>query len=126
MIGVLIMCPLFYVIVTFARIQAGSYAVAQGARAASRSFVTAHDVPSAYVRGQASAQLAFTDQGFEGGSTEIACAPSCLARGSTATARTQLHVNLPLVPGFLSAVMPTQVTLHGVHTDRVPRYADRD
>ena len=36
LVGVLVMCPLFYAVVSFARIQAGSYAVAQAARAASR------------------------------------------------------------------------------------------
>ena len=125
LVGVLVMCPLFYAVVSFARIQAGSYAVAQAARAASRAFVTADDVGAAYGRAQASAALAFSDHHVDGGSVRMRCAPTCLARGGTATARTSVSIPLPLVPGFLSAVMPTSITLHGEHTDHVPRYGER-
>ena len=42
-LAVLLLIPLIYLILCLARVQAGSYAVTQGAREAARAFVTAED-----------------------------------------------------------------------------------
>lgn len=126
LIGVVIIAPLFYLVVSLARVQAGTYAVSQAAREAARTYVTAPNSGAAAARARASASMAFSDQGFRGGgNAALTCAPRCLEPGGTVTANTSLHVDLPLVPGFLKSVLPTSVTLTATHTQRVPRYAER-
>lgn len=126
LIGVLIIVPIFYLIVSLARIQAGAYAVAQAARESARTFVTAPSASAGAARARASAALAFSDQGFGGGGeVALACAPSCGAPGGTVTSRTQLRVDLPLVPGFLRAVVPSSITVHASHTQQLPQFGER-
>lgn len=128
-LAVVLLIPLVYLVITVARIQAGSLAVEQAAREASRAFVTAPDIRSGDVRARAAAALAYGDQGFRPpapGQVAIACGgESCLEPGERVTVRTELVVVLPGVPRFLSDVIPVSVTLDATHVASVDEFARR-
>jgi len=61
---VLLLVPLFYLVMTVSRVQAGAYAASAAAREAGRAFVTAEDDGAAFRRAELAAGIAFEDQGF--------------------------------------------------------------
>ncbi|NNG39211.1 pilus assembly protein [Flexivirga sp. ID2601S] len=123
-IGVLLTLPVFYLVITLARLQAGTYAVAAAARESSRMFVTAPSDAAGATRSQAAAALAFRDQGFGGqGSVRVACTRSpCLSPDGTIDSAADLDVPLPLIPDFLRGAVPSSVHLHSRHAESVDRY----
>ena len=119
---VVVLVPLIYLVLTVARIQAGTYAVAQAAREAGRAFVTAETELDAPARASAAAQIAFADFGFEGG-LEIGCDGSpCLRPEGRVTMRAVVEVPLPLVPDFARAVVPLQVPVSSTSVSTVDRF----
>lgn len=119
---VVVLVPLLYLVLTVARIQAGTYAVAQAAREAGRAYVTAEDPGSAPARAFAAADIAFTDFGFEG-DLEIGCDGSpCLRPEGRITTHAVVQVPLPLVPDFARAVVPLQVPVSSTSVSTVDRF----
>ncbi|AKU16260.1 TadE/TadG family type IV pilus assembly protein [Luteipulveratus mongoliensis] len=123
-LGVLMTLPVFYLIVALARLQAGTYAVAAASREAGRTFVTASTEDEAAGRAQASARMAFQDQGFGGrGSVRVSCdASPCLTRDATVRTYAEVEVRLPLIPDLLSGVLPTSITVSADHAEKVDRF----
>lgn len=122
-LGVFLSLPMFYLIIAVGRIQAGTYAVSTAAREATRAFVTSPTAPLAAPRAQAAADLAFADQGFRTGRVSMSCAGrTCLARGAVVGSTASVIVPLPLVPSFLSGVLPTSVTISATHVEAVDPY----
>lgn len=123
-LGVLLLVPLIYLTMMIARVQAGSYAVAQAAREAGRAFVTATEEGSADARARAAAAIAFEDQGFGGiGSVEIRCSASpCLTPESNIEFAASVSVPLPLVPAFARDVVPLEVPVSSTHVLTVDRF----
>ncbi|CCH72849.1 conserved hypothetical protein [Nostocoides australiense Ben110] len=126
-LGVLLLVPLIYLTMMIARVQAGSYAVAQAAREAGRAFVTATEEGSADARARAAAAIAFEDQGFggDGGSVEIRCSASpCLTPESSIEFRATVSVPLPLVPAFARDVVPLEVPVSSTHVLTIDRFRE--
>lgn len=122
-VGVLLSLPVFYLVITLARVQAGTYAVTAAARESARGFVAADALGPASGRAVAAARMAFQDQGFgSAGSVTMTCGGPCLTRGSTATARASLAVDLPLIPDFLRGVVPSRIAVSATHTEAVDRF----
>lgn len=126
-IGLLLTLPVFYLIITLARLQAGTYAVAEAARESSRMFVTADSDAAGQGRAQAAAEMAFADQGFTGeGSVTMQCSKHpCLSPDSVIQGVTDLDVELPLIPDFLRGVVPSSIHLHSRHAEVVDKYRAR-
>lgn len=126
-LAILLLVPLIYLVLCLARLQAGSYAVTQGAREAARAYVTAESDPAARGRAQAAADIAFEDQGFSGeGDLAIECtATPCLTPGESVTTRTSVSVPLPLVPEFLRDVVPLEIPVSASQVAPVPEYEVR-
>ena len=119
---VVVLVPLIYLVLTVARIQAGTYAVAQAAREAGRAYVTAESAESAPGRAHAAAEIAFADFGFAGG-LEIGCDGSpCLRPEGRITTRARVSVPLPLVPDFARAVVPLHVPVDSTSVSTVDRF----
>lgn len=79
---VLLVVPMFYLVGTVGRVQAGAYAVTAAAREAGRAFVTAEEVEAASARAQVAAGLVYGAHGFEAGAgtVQVTCADgACLA-----------------------------------------------
>ena len=128
-LAVLLMVPLFYLVMVLARLQAGAYAVSAASREAGRAYVTAPAQDAALARARSAAGLAFADQGFEAheGSLEpISCTLSpCLSPSGRITITATVMVQMPLVPGFFSAIVATQVPVSATHVETVDRFGGR-
>ncbi len=104
-LGLLLMVPLVYVIVSIITVQRSAFGATEAARAAGRAYILAPDVGSARVRAFEAARVAMHDQGVELAPSDlmIVCRPtpeSCLQPGSTVEVRIDLEVGLPLVPAI--------------------------
>lgn len=123
-LGVLMTLPVFYLVVTLARIQAGAFAVTAASREAARTYVTAPGQAEAPARAQAAAKLAFADQGFSGsGQIAITCGSSpCLTPEGQIQVVASLDVPLPMVPDFLAGTLPTHVPVSASHLETVGRF----
>ena len=102
-LGLLLLIPLVYVVISVVTVQQSAYGATEAARAAGRAFVLAPDLATAQNRAVAAARLAMADQGVEldPDDVTIACDPtpgSCLQPGSSVEVRLDLDVALPLVP----------------------------
>lgn len=122
-VGVLLSLPVFYLVITLARVQAGTYAVTAAARESARTYVAAGSPATGARQAGAAARMAFEDQGFgSSGAVTLSCGGACLSRGSTATARATLSVALPLIPDFLADVVPSRIVVNATHTEAVDRF----
>lgn len=123
-LGVLMLVPLIYLVMTLGRIQAGSYAVTTAAREAGRAFVTAPSGDDASARAHAASNVAFVDQGFDGmGTLEIACSTSpCLTPDARIETTARVTVPLLLIPGFARDVVPLEIPLTASHLSTVDRF----
>jgi hypothetical protein len=73
-LGVLLLLPLVYLVLTAARLQAASFSASLAGREAGRAFVTATSDNDALARAQSAASLAFEDFAFtEGASLGVTC-----------------------------------------------------
>jgi hypothetical protein len=124
-LAVLLMVPLFYLVMTLARVQAGAYAASTAAREAGRAYVTAAGVAEAGPRAQAAARIAFEDQGFgpRDAAVVMRCNGSpCLRPEGRVEMSTTVVVPLPLVPAFARHVVPLEVPVRASHIAVVDRF----
>ncbi|WP_460599047.1 pilus assembly protein [Flexivirga lutea] len=123
-VGLLLTLPVFYLVITLARLQAGTYAVAAAARESSRMFVTADSDAAGARRSEAAAAMSFADQGFTGeGSVRMRCSRQpCLSPDSVIEGVADLDVDLPLIPDFLRGVVPSSIHVHSRHAEVVDHY----
>lgn len=124
---VLLTLPVFYLVGTLARVQAGVYAVSAAAREAGRAYVTSADEASAPGRAWIASNLVFNAHGFTGdeGSVQVSCATSqCLAPGGQVSIDASVSVELPLVPDFMDGVLPTTVELTASHLEPVDQFRE--
>lgn len=121
---VLLVVPLFYLVGTLGRVQAGAYAASAAAREAGRAFVTAADADSAPVRAHAAAELVLDAHGFapDDATLELSCSGECLAPGGQVLVATAVEVPLPLVPDFMRGRVPSSVTLSAQHVSTVDEF----
>lgn len=122
---VLLVVPLFYLVGTLGRVQAGAYAASAAAREAGRTFVTAESAGDAPGRAHAAAQLVFAAHGFTAGEgvVQVGCGgAACLSPGSMVVVDAAVSVPLPLVPDFMRGAVPTTITLTARHSEAVDEF----
>ena len=127
-LGVLLLVPIVYLVVTVGRVQAASLAAQAGARSAARVMTSADTTEQGRARAAQAADLAVTDQGFdtEDGRLDLVCSErACLTPGARVTATVQVSVVLPGVPGFVDGLIPLRVQVRAsqvaaVDTFRAP------
>ncbi|MDO4918625.1 hypothetical protein [Kocuria sp.] len=105
-LGLLLLIPIMYLVVTVARVQAGSFAVVAAAEQAGQavSVLEARDLGAAGVHDVAA--VAARDHGFapEDLTVTVSCSDgSCETPGAVATVHAVVTVRLPGVPGFVTA-----------------------
>lgn len=111
-LGVLLLIPLVYVVLSVFEVQRGAFAVSAAARSAARAFSLAATPAAGEEAARAAVRVALDDQGLAGQpfDLDIACTPQpgqCLAPGATIEVRVRTHVDLPFVPDALAANRPT-------------------
>ena len=120
-VGVLVLIPIAYLVLSVMRVQAAAFASTQAVREAARAFATADSVPRAQQRAVAAARLAFVDQGFAlpADVLTVSCRPAaCLTPGGAIDVVAQWSVPLPWLPATFGDVAAVPITAtHSVPVD---------
>lgn len=126
-LGLLLLVPLVYLVLTAARLQAAAFSASLAGREAGRAFVTGTHDADAHARAHAAAGLAFADFAFSDGATlGLSCDGSpCLRPEGTLTATARIEVELPLIPDFIASRVPSSVAISSTHVSTVDRFVAR-
>ncbi len=127
-LGLLLIIPLVYLILTFFTVQQSGFGATEAVRAAGRAYVLAPDVQSAQERAVAAATVALADQGVVllPSQLQISCHPSsaaCLTPGSTVSVSLDLDVRLPLMPAPGGDAIAS-VAVHASHVEAVGTFRE--
>ncbi|KNC19571.1 hypothetical protein AC792_05640 [Arthrobacter sp. RIT-PI-e] len=122
-LGVLLLIPVVYLVLTVGQLQGGSFAVVGAADQAAKVFVDAPTTEEAHARARAAALLTLSDFDFaeEQASIDITCDAECLAPGSSVQVVVRLDVPLPLLPELLGS-NPSAATVDAVAVQIVERF----
>jgi hypothetical protein len=122
-LGVLLLVPVVYLVLTVGQLQGGSFAVVGAADQAAKVYVDAPTAEEADARAREAITIALADFGFDEEQMEvdIACSEQCLAPGSTVTVVVRLDVPLPLIPSIAGS-FPTAATVDAAATQIVERF----
>ena len=126
-LGILMLLPLLYLVLTMARLQAASFSASLASREAGRAFVTSDTDADGNARAQAAARLAFRDFGFDQDATvAVTCDGSpCLRPEGVVRSDVRIEVQLPLVPDFIAEHVPSSVSVSSTHVSSVDRFVAR-
>lgn len=111
-LGILLLIPLVYILISVFEVQRGAFAVTAASRAAGRAYSIAPSMEEGQQRARAAAGLALRDQGIPGDRFDlvVSCHPvpsQCLSPGSTVSVTITSHVDLPLMPRVLGGDKPS-------------------
>jgi hypothetical protein len=117
-LGVGLLVPLLYAVVSVMAVQSASYAATSAAREAARAYVTAATPALGAARARAATRLVLADAGITGVVPKVVCVGGCLVPGSRVDVTVTVRVALPLVPAS-----PT-VSVVGEESMPVDRYRE--
>lgn len=122
-LGLLLLVPVVYLVLTVGQLQGGSFAVVGAADQAAKVYADAPTPQEGDARAREAALVALADFGFgaDQAAVEIACSEACLAPGSTVTVVVRLAVPLPLMPAFVGS-HPSVATVDAASTQIVERF----
>lgn len=122
-LGVLLLVPVVYLVLTVGQLQGGSFAVVGAADQAAKVYADSPTPQAADARAREAARIALADFGFgeDQAVVDIVCSPECLARGSTVTVVVSLDVPLPLIPAIAGS-HPSAATVDATATQFVERF----
>ncbi len=126
-IGLILLVPFVYLVLTMAAIQGAAFAVEGAARQSVRVFVQAGNEREAAERAERAIRFALADAGLDALEPRVAvtCSPkpeACLTRRGTVTISVAVTVPLPLTPPFLSLDVPLGVPMQATSTEQVSRF----
>jgi hypothetical protein len=125
-LGVVMLIPLIYLVLTLGRIQAASFAVDSAARAAARAFTTAPDEATGRARALAAVRLGLRDQGFDddpGTAARLTCSASpCLTPQGRVSVQVTVDVVLPGVPSAVDRLARTHVSVRSTRSATVDAF----
>ena len=127
-LGILLLVPLLWIVVSVFQVQSGAFAVSSAARSAGRAFALAPDDISGQRAAEAAARQSLRDQGIDEVPVDVAvtCTPyptSCHSGTSVITVRISSRVTLPLLPSFLGSQRPS-FALDATHTVPIGQYQE--
>jgi hypothetical protein len=115
-LGVGLLIPLLYAVVSVMSVQAAAYAATSAARESARAYVTAATPAQGARRARSATALVLADAGVAAVRPTVTCRGGCLVPGSRVDVAVQVDVPLPLLPGG-----PT-ITVTGRESMPVDRY----
>ncbi|WP_278236858.1 pilus assembly protein [Isoptericola sp. AK164] len=125
-VGVLLLVPLVYLVVTLGQLHAAGFAVEGAARDAARAVVTADSAAQGAVHARAATEVALADQGFavDGADLlQLECSENpCLTPGATVGVRVRYEVPLPLAPAALQDWVPLSIPVEAAHVAPVEEH----
>jgi len=127
-LGVLLLVPVIYLVITLGRVQAAAFAAEGAAREAARVFVMAQEEERGEAHALTVVRLALQDQGFHEvdprRAIEFECeSRPCLTPESRVHVTVTVEVVLPGVPAFVNAMIPTRVPVSAESVAVVDRFA---
>lgn len=127
-LGILLLVPLVWIVVSVFEVQRGAFATSAAARAAGRAYVLASTDAEGHRRAEDAARLALRDQGVGDAPLDlrVTCTPyphQCHSGTSVVTVRIGSSVRLPLLPSILGGGAPT-FHLDASHTLPVGQYQE--
>lgn len=127
-LGILLLVPVLWIVLSVFEVQRGAFATSGAARAAGRAFVLAPDDAQGRARAEAAARQALADQGVPGQPLRltVTCQPvphDCHRPGSVVTVEIHSGVDLPLLPAALGGDAPS-FALAASHTMPVGQFRD--
>jgi hypothetical protein len=117
-LGVGLLVPLLYAVMSVMAVQSASFAATSAAREAARAYVTSATVAQGVSRARAATRLVLTDAGESSVAPVIRCVGGCLQPGSRVDVTVQVDVALPFMPGGPS------ITVTGQESMPVDRYRE--
>jgi hypothetical protein len=126
-VGMILLVPIVYLVLTLAQIQAGAFATEGATRQAARVFVQSATISEAKASASRAVEFALADYGIDPSNVDIAitCKPvasRCLTRHGFVTVTVSTRVTLPLVPPVLNLTVPLSVPLSAQATQQVSRF----
>jgi Flp pilus assembly protein TadG len=111
-LGILLILPMLWIVMSVFEVQRGAFGVSAAARAAARAYALAPDDATGVVRAREAAHVALDDQGVHGVTPEIriSCTPypgDCHQGGAVITVSVHSRVVLPLMPSALGGNRPS-------------------
>jgi Flp pilus assembly protein TadG len=111
-LGILLVLPMLWIVMSVFEVQRGAFGVSAAARAAARAYALAPDDPSGLVRAREAARVALDDQGVHGVTPDVrvTCTPypgDCHQGTSVITVAVHSRVVLPLMPSALGGNRPS-------------------
>lgn len=124
LVGVMLLVPLAYALVSVFAVQSAAYGVSAAAREAGRAFVQTPGGEDPYARAYRAAYVSLKDHGIELAPEQltITCsADPCLTPGAAVDIGVDLDVALPFTPELFGEV-PASIAVDGRHTALVDRF----
>lgn len=127
-LGILLLVPILWIVVSVFDVQRGAFAVSGAARAAGRAYALAPNDVDGQVRAEAAARQALEDQGVGDAPLDvrITCSPyphDCHSGTSVITVVIASRVDLPLLPSFLGGNAPS-FALSSTHTVPIGQFQE--
>ncbi len=126
-VGVLLLVPTVYLVLTLSALESASFAVEGAARQATRVFVQSNSVVAAESAAHTAVAVTLADYGLDAGdaTVQVSCRPmptACLTRRGFVTVSVSARVPLPLVPPALELNLPAVIPVQSVATEQVSRF----
>ena len=127
-LGILLLIPMLWIVLSVFEVQRGAFAVSGAARAAGRAYALAPTDAEGRQRAEAVAAQALADQGVRGVpvDVQITCTPylrDCHSGTSLITVVVASRVDLPLLPAFLGGNAPS-FALDATHTVPIGQFQE--
>lgn len=127
-LGILLLVPLLWIVLSVSQVQQGAFGVTAAARAAGRAYALAPDDATGHRAAEDVARRALADQGLAHAPLQVTvtCTPyphDCHNGSSVITVRIRSSVALPLLPDVLGGGEP-RFALSATHTVPIGRYQE--
>ena len=127
-LGILLLVPILWIVISVFEVQKGAFATSAAARAAGRAYALAPTDAEGERRARAVARQALADQGLDGAPLQVtvSCTPyprDCHRGTSVITVRIATRVDLPLLPDALGGDQPS-FALDATHTVPIGQYQE--
>ncbi len=110
-LGVGLLVPLLYGVLSVMAVQSASFAATAAAREAARAYVGSTTPSQGLVRARAATTLVLADVGFASRGPTVRCVGGCLVPGSRVDVTVRVVVPLPLLAGGPSVTVTGQESM---------------
>jgi hypothetical protein len=127
-LGILLLVPMLWILVSVFEVQRGAFGVSAAARSAGRAYALAATDAEGERRARAAAEQVMADQGLADVPLvlEFSCdspGSSCHSGGAVVTVRVDTRIDLPLLPDVLGGGAPS-FALDATHTVPIGQYQE--